>query len=771
MNSILKLKLLLFISLISCASIAQQVTFSGTIRDANTGEELIGATVFVQETSEGASSNTYGFYSLSVKPGEYTIKADYLGYAAQQIKVSLLKDKLLNIELKPETTSIDEINIVGTKSDRDVSSTDVGMERMQMAEVNKLPVLFGERDVFKSMQLLPGISSAGEGGSGINVRGGATDQNLILLDEAPVYSASHLLGFFSVFNSDALKDMTVYKGGIPAQYGGRASSVFDIQMKNGNTKEIKGSGGIGLISSRLTLEGPIAEDKVSFIVSGRRTYADIFAPLATDAEDTKLYFYDLNAKLRFKFSDKDQLFLSGYFGSDKFGFEDMGMDWGNATGTARWNHIYNPKLFSNTSFIYSNYAYNFKVNSESFNDLRMTSGIVDYNLKQDFTWYPNPNNTLKFGFNAIHHSFAPGELISDGESTNNIKVDSRKGIETGFYISNKQNINARLNASYGLRFSSFSTIGEFTDRDYDDEGNIIDERVYEKGDVASTYWNVEPRLALTYLLTSNTSLKASYNYNTQYMHLLANSTTEQPTDYWVPVTPNVKPLKVHQYSGGLFHNTENGVWEMSTEVYYKSLNDLVDFKNGAEVILNENYEAELVNGKGYSKGIEFLVRKNKGLFTGWFSYTLSQTMNQFDEINNGEWFSARHDKTHDFSIVGAYQLSKRTSLSATFVYNTGIAVTLPYGVYEVDGKVLPLYSDRNGGRMPDYHRMDVSLNVDGKKRKRFQSSWNFSIYNLYGRENAYSISYRESESKPGSLEAVQYALFKFVPSVTYNFTF
>jgi len=768
MKQLTRLVNLLLILLLWQPIFAQQVTISGRITDASNGEDLIGVTIMEDGNSTGTISNVYGFYSLTLPVGVHSIKYTYIGFETQIIEVDFNENKVIDIKLKVTSTELEEIEVTADRIDENISSTQMSVERINIKQIEKIPVFMGEKDILKTIQLLPGISSTSEGGSGFSVRGGSIDQNLILLDEAPVYSASHLMGFFSVFNSDALKNVTVYKGGIPANYGGRASSVLDISMKEGNNQKFSASGGIGLISSRLTVEGPIIKDKMSFIVSGRRSYADLVAKsVGLFDDDMNLYFYDLNAKVNYQINDKNRIFLSGYFGKDDFGFEDMGMNWGNTTGTLRWNHLFNSKLFSNTSVIYSKYDYGFNMGS----DASMRSGIEDIGFKEDMTWFINPLNTIKFGLNVKHHTFNPGELLFEDSDITQIVLDKTKALESAVYISNNQKINERLSAKYGVRFSMFNQLGEGWSNTYNDNNEKIDSVYYLNGEIMQTYWDIEPRISLNYQLNEKSAVKLSYNRMAQYLHLLSNSTSGQPTDTWMPSSTNIEPLSVSQYAIGYFRNFNDNKYEFSIESYYKDMNNVTDYKDGTDIMLNENIEAYILSGKGRSYGIEFYLKKKYGRFNGWISYTLSRTENKIDGINNDNWYLSKLDKTHDISIVANYDLTKRLSISAAWVYYTGNAVTFPSGKYEYDNQIWSYYTERNGYRMPDYHRLDLNLHLKGKRTKKFQSSWDFSLYNAYNRYNAYSISFEESETNPGTTEAVKLSLFGIVPSITWNFKF
>lgn len=747
---------------------AQQFTISGRVTDMENGEDLIGATVWETSTSMGTTSNVYGFYSLSIPSGKHSVTYSYMGYEAQTIELNLDSNHTIDIKLLPTSNELEEVEVTAERKDENISSTQMSVEKLNMKQIEKIPVFMGEKDILKTIQLLPGISSTSEGGSGFSVRGGSVDQNLILLDEAPIYSASHLMGFFSVFNSDALKNITVYKGGIPANYGGRASSVLDISMKDGNNQKFSASGGLGLISSRLTVEGPIIKDKMSFIVSGRRSYADLVAKsVGFFDDDMNMYFYDLNAKMNYKINDKNRVFLSGYFGKDEFGFGDMGMNWGNTTGTLRWNHLFNSKLFSNTSVIYSKYDYGFNMGS----DASMNSGIEDIGIKEDLTYYLNPLNTLKFGLNVKHHTFNPGELLYTDSDVTEIVLDKTKAYESAAYISNNQQITESFSAEYGLRFSMFNQMGEGWSNTYNDNNEKVDSVYFGDGEVMQTYWGIEPRLSLNYKLNESSAIKLSYNRMAQYLHLLSNSTSGQPTDTWVPSSTNIAPQSVSQYALGYFKNFADNEYEFSIETYYKDINNVTDFKDGTDIMLNENIESYILQGKGRSYGAEFYLKKKYGRFNGWISYTLSQTENKIDGINNNEWYLSKIDKTHDLSIVANFEINKRLSISAAWIYYTGNAVTFPSGKYEYDNQIWSYYTERNSYRMPDYHRLDLNLHLKGKEKKRFQSSWDFSLYNAYNRYNAYSISFEESETNPGQTEAVKLSLFGIVPSVTWNFKF
>lgn len=764
--------LIFILSLLALLAQAQQkFTLSGSIKDKASGEELIGASVQISELNGvGAISNEYGFYSLTLAAGEYTIQSSFVGYQPFSQTIKLTQDIKLNIELG-QGIEMQEVIIKAEKQNENVTRAQMGVEKVDMKDVRTIPMLFGERDILKTIQLLPGVKSAGEGNSGFYVRGGASDQNLILLDEAPVYNASHLLGFFSTFNSDAIKDATLYKGNSPAQYGGRLSSVLDLKMNEGNDKTYHASGGIGLISSRLNLEGPIQKEKSSFLLSARRTYADVFLKASPDFKDNSLYFYDINAKMNYRLGEKDRLFLSGYFGRDVLGMgEQFGLNWGNKTGTLRWNHLVNNKLFSNTSLIYSDYNYDIQI-SGGGNKFNINSEIQDVNLKQEFQWFPNTQNAWRFGFNTIHHTITPSRFQSDNDAVaTSQNKDTRYGLENALYVNNAYSANSRLNIDYGLRLSTYSLLGEGTFYRYD-KGVFKDSIQLKKGELGKTYINLEPRLSVSYKLNEVSSLKTAYSRNTQHLHLLSNSTSSNPTDQWIGNSYNIKPEIADQVSLGYFRNFKDNQYEFSIETYFKTMQNQVDYKNGADINTSPDVETELLYGKGRAYGAEFYIKKKTGRLTGWLSYTLAKTERLIEGINEGKWYNAKQDRTHDISIVGMYQLTPKWNLSANWVYYTGNAVTFPSGKYAINGVTTYLYTERNGYRMPAYHRLDLGATYESKRTGRFQSSWSFSLYNAYGRENAYTITFRDNETDKTKTEAVQTALFKWIPSVTYNFKF
>ncbi len=749
-------------------------TISGYIKSAEDGEGLIGASIYVKELKNGGVTNVYGFYSITIPEGKYTIDYSFIGFDKQSFEIDLTESITHNIELVANSQQINDVVVTGERADANIQNSEMSVVKISTKEIRVLPVMFGEQDILKTLQLMPGIKSAGEGNSGFYVRGGSADQNLIVLDEAPVYNAAHLMGFFSVFNSDAVKDMKLYKGNAPAEYGGRLSSVLDVQMNEGNSKKLGVSGGIGLISSRLTIEAPIIKNKASFVISGRRTYADMFLIFAkNDAiKNSTLYFYDLNAKANVQLTKKDKLYLSGYFGRDIFGFNDMmGFDWGNQTGTMRWNHLFGNKLFLNSSLIYSKYDYKIKM---GFGDMKMniTSGIEDYNWKEDFTYFANTKNTIKFGGNVIHHTFSPGELeFSDTLFDVTELLAPKRALESSAYISHKFDISRFVKLTYGLRYSNFTVIGLDSVYSYNDDQQIIDTTAFGLNEIVQNYGNFEPRLTLNFILNNKNSIKLSYARNSQYLHLLSNSTSSTPMDLWIPSSKIIKPQLADQVALGYFKNFKDNTYETSIEIYYKDLKNQIDYRSGADIMFNEHVESELVFGSGRAYGVELFIKKRTGKLTGWIGYTLARTERTFDEIDDGAWYPAKQDRTHDVSVVAMYNITKKLNISATWVYYTGNAVTFPSGKYEIEGVLVPVYTSRNGYRMPNYHRMDLGITYTNKKKKRFESSWNLSAYNLYARKNAYSISFEPDENDPTKTNAVQLSLFRIIPSLTYNFNF
>lgn len=759
-----------FLLIISATALfaQQKFTISGTIKEKKNGETMIGVTVFPLEISGvGATCNEYGFYSLTLPEGKYNIIASFIGYKSDTILIDLKANIKSDRFMVDNSLLIKEVVVTADKKDDNLTRPEIGVERMNMKEIAKLPVIFGEKDLVKTIQLMPGIKSNGEGSNGFSVRGGATDQNLILLDEAPVYNASHLIGIFSTFNSDAIKDATIIKGNSGAQFGGRLSSVLDVKMKEGNNKDYQVSGGLGIISSRLTIEGPIQKEKSSFIISGRRTYADVFARMSSDYKDVKLYFYDLNVKANLEINKKNKLFFSGYFGKDVLGAaQAFGSDWGNTTGTLRWNSIVSSKLFSNTSFIYSNYDFNVSFKSDG-NTTNFNSNIKDLNLKQDFSLFLNSKNTIRFGFNSIHHTVTP----TKAEGTNIVSdKKSRKALENALYVSNSWKASEKINIDYGLRFSFYNILGGDVYNVY--TNNQLTESIdLDNGEISKTYYNLEPRLSMNYRVNNSSSVKLGYARNTQNLHLMSNSTSGSPTDRWIGNSYNIKPEVADQISLGYSKNFKDNNFELNTEVYYKTMQNQIDYRDGADINTVPDVESELLFGDGRAYGLEVILKKKEGKFTGWIGYTLSKTERKIDGISNGDWYNAKQDRTHDLSIVGTYNLTERWTLSGAFIYTTGNAVTFPTGKYLLNNITMYQYGKRNADRMPATHRLDLSATYEKPSKKKFQSSWNFGLYNVYGRQNPFSITFQENKDNPQKIDAVQTSLFRWMPSVTYNFKF
>ncbi|MDJ1504789.1 TonB-dependent receptor [Xanthocytophaga agilis] len=777
-----------------------KVTISGYMRDGANGEGLIGATVQIKGQTTGTVTNEYGFYSLTIPQGNYTLVYQYIGYLSQEKAVTLQANQKIDIQLSADQVQIQEVVVTETRPDNNVRSMDMGVSKLEMKAIRSMPALLGEVDVVRSIQLLPGVSTVGEGASGFNVRGGGVDQNLILLDEAPVYNSSHLMGFFSVFNPDAVKDVKLIKGGIPAQYGGRLSSLLDVRMKEGNNKKFGLSGGIGTISSRLTVEGPIQKDKSSFIISGRRSYADMFLKLSSDEDlkNNQLYFYDLSAKVNFTLSPKDRLFVSGYFGKDAFKFEDASgnsggfkMNWGNKTGTVRWNHLFSDRMFANFTAVYSDYDYQLGVLSGS-QAFEWTSHIYNYSGKADFSYYLNARNTITFGISAIRYQFEPGKAIPKSEESifNPLELAHQNSIEYAAYIDNEQQLTPQLSVQYGLRFSAYNYLGAMTVYDYVGENNEkkvpVNQRTYGKGESISFYTNPEPRFSLRYNLNERSSIKASYNRMAQYVHLISNTTAASPLDVWSPTTNNIKPELADQIAVGYFRNFKNNMFETSAEVFYKTMKNQIDYRDGAEVLLNQELEGDLLYGDGRAYGLELYVKKNSGKLTGWVSYTLSRSERKIDGLNmnkegEAQWYAAKYDRTHILSAVGIYTFNKKWSFSSNFSYTTGVATTFPNARYEVeDGTlVVPHNTEgtRNNYRVPAYHRLDLSATLTPAKNehRRWKSEWVFSIYNVYAKRNPFTVYFRQNDENNASkiqTEAVRLSIFgSILPSVTYNFKF
>jgi len=755
----------------------KKFTVSGRITDQSNGEALIGATVYVKELKTGTASDLYGNYSLSLPEGEYTLAFSFVGYRTIDRKISLSANLVLKIELRPNAEVLDEVEISSEKQDKNVSEAEMSVFKMDIKTIQKIPSLMGEVDLIKAIQLMPGVQSVSEGGSGFSVRGGAPDQNLIQLDEATVYNASHLMGFFSVFNNDAIRDVTLYKGDIPAQYGGRLASVLDVRMKEGNNKHYEVTGGIGLIASRLTVEGPILKDRLSFIVSARRTYADLFLALSKneDLKGNKLYFYDLNAKMNYRIGEKDHLFLSGYFGRDVFKNGFAKTNWGNGTGTLRWNHIFNSKLFGNFTTVYSDYRYFLGTPDGTTTSFEWNASLRDVGIKGDFDWYLNTSSTVRFGISSIYHMINPGIAQGVGSETvvNTVAVPKNYSLETAIYAGNEQKAGKHWTFKYGIRASMFQNIGPGTVFSFDSAGTATDSIIYPTGEFYNTYAGIEPRIGILYSINSKASVKTSYSRTIQYLQLAQNTTVGTPLDIWFPASPNVHPQTCDQVALGYFRNFRKNTIETSVEGYYKYMNHVIDFRDHAVLLMNNKLEGEILDGTGYSYGMEFLVRLNEKKLTGWVSYTYSRSYRVIPGINDGNRYPAPYDKPNSVNIVASYQIHKRLSASASWVYATGNPVTFPTGRAEIGGKIIPIYSDRNAYRYEDYHRLDLSVIFYSKERAENKFTWdlNFSVYNVYNRHNTWTINFVQDSQQPDVTYAEKVYLFGIIPSITFNFHF
>lgn len=760
-------------------------TISGYVRDQATGESLIGATVSIKGKTKGITSNQYGFYSITLQSGEYTLVSSFIGYLTQSQSFRLQSDTVLNIQLSSGVNLSQEVVVTAKKRENNIKSAQMGKISLPIEQIKSIPAFLGEVDLLKVVQLLPGVRNAGEGSAGIYVRGGGADQNLIMLDDAVVYNTGHLFGFFSIFNSDAIKNVSLIKGGMPAQYGGRLSSVLDISMKEGNNQKFQVDGGIGLIASRFSIQGPIQKDKSSFIVSARRTYVDAlskpFISKSSQFYGSGYYFYDLNTKINYRFNDKDRLYLSGYFGRDVFDFVngrqslDVNIPWGNATGTIRWNHVFNKRLFANTTGVFNNYNFTFSAAQNNF-QVKLASGIRDISLKQDFDFYPYTNHKVKFGALYTYHRFTPSVVSGQQDSIifspRNAQV--KYAHEAAVYLQDDWEVTPDLQINTGIRLGGFQQIGPYTLFAKDVNGNITDSTVYKRGQPIKTYGGIEPRLSLRYTINDQTSLKASVVKNFQYIHLVSNAGTTLPTDLWVPSTYKVKPQISWLYAAGLFKNFKNNMYETSLEVYYKDMQNQIEYSDGYTPNTLDDTENSFVFGKGWSYGTELFVNKVKGRFTGWLGYTLSWTWRKFPQLNYGEKYPAKYDRRNDLSLVAIYELNKKWKLSATFVYGTGNAATLPQRFYIVDGVLTQEYSRINEYRLPSYHRLDLSAILTPKKNanRKWKTEWVFALYNAYSRQNPYFIYFDQSGNPyDGTLkvQAKQVSIFPVIPSVTWNF--
>lgn len=780
---------LLFISLFFTWNLSAQdkFTVSGYIKDAANGEGLIGVSVYVQEAKTGTQTNPYGFYSITLPKGTYNLVLTYVGFEKISKQVELTQDVKLDVELKDDSKLLQEVVITTKKADDNVKSLEMSVNKVDIKTMQKMPALLGEVDIIKSIQFLPGVTSVGEGASGFNVRGGGIDQNLVLLDEAPVYNSSHLFGFFSVFNPDAVKDVKLIKGGIPSQYGGRVSSILDVRRKEGNAKKPQFSGGIGSIFSRFTYERPFLKDKGSFIVALRRSYIDILAKpfLNSDLKGTSFYFYDFTAKANYRVNDKNTVFLSGYFGRDTFG-ADFGFNWGNATTSFRWNHVFNNKLFLNNTVFYSNYDYALQSDLKETNNqdaFRWKSNIITYSVKPDFTYYPNTKNTITFGGQLTYYTFNPGQAVAiSGGVERTIGLDDKFATESALYIGNEQKLTSKISLQYGLRYSLYNYIGKGKAYELSPVTNDAERRSITKtteygwGKSIQQYGNFEPRFAANFSLGQDNSIKLSYNRLAQYIHLLSNTTASSPLDVWTPSSNNIKPQLADQYALGYFHNFSDNLFETSVEVYYKDLYNQIDYVRNADLLLNSAVEADLLFGKGRAYGAEFYVKKAKGKFNGWVSYTLARTERKIEGLNQNNWFPSRIDKTHNLSVVAIYDLNKRWTLSSNFSFSTGTPASFPTNKFVWQGYALPhnYYDTRNAYRIPASHRLDFAATRQTKYAffKRGTGEWVFSVYNVYNRRNPFSVFVRQNETDPTKTEAVRYAVFgSVIPAVTYNFKF
>lgn len=783
---------LLFFVLISQTLPAQEkFTLSGTITDSRSNETLIGVNVIIPKIQSGTVTNEYGFYSITLPKGTYDIQISYLGFKTISETINLSEDFTKNYQLIESAETLDEIVIKEDVEKLNIKKPQMSVNSLSIKTIKNMPVVLGEVDVIKSITLLPGVTNAGEGSSGFNVRGGAADQNLILLDEATIFNSSHLFGFFSVFNPDAIKDLKLYKGGIPAKYGGRVSSVLDIYQKEGNSSEFHMNGGIGLISSRLLAEGPLKKDKGSFLFGGRSSYAHLFLPLFD--LDNVAYFYDLNTKLSYRINDNNSVFLSGYFGRDVFEIQDSFENtYGNAVVNFRWNHLFSDKLFSNLSLIYSDYYYGLKLNFVEFD---WESGIRNFNLKYDFKHYISNNFKLEYGLNSIYYKFNPGEINPTTETSgiNPFKLINKYAFENAIYADVEHKLNNKLSVSYGARLSTFHRLGQEELNVYEnnnpvvfneeigiyEKANPIRTEKFDRNDIIESFFNIEPRLTVAYQLNDNSSIKASYNRMSQYLHLLSNTSSPTPLDVWTPSGKYVNPQLLDQVALGYFKTFKDNEFSLEIESFYKTVKNRIDYIDGANLIANDAIEQVILNGKARAYGMEVLFRKNEGNFTGWLAYTLSKSEQKTPGrtptetgINNGEWYNTPFDKTHDISLTANYKLSEKWSLSTNFIFQTGQPVTFPNGQYEYNGIVIPSYESRNSSRLPSYHRLDFSAiyNPNPSSKKQFKGEWVFGIYNAYNRRNAASITFRENRNS-GTNEAVRLAIFGIVPSVSYNFKF
>jgi hypothetical protein len=761
----------------SLADNQSKVTISGYVTDSANGELLIGVTIIDTKHKSGSSTNAYGFYSITIPAGDYELQFSYIGYQTIFKKGTANKNLTLAVSLTSVEMKLGEVVVEAKRTDENVRTNEMSIAKLDIKTIKMVPSLLGEVDLIKVLQLLPGVQSTSEGATGFSVRGGNSDQNLIILDEATIYNASHLMGFFSVFNNDAVKDVTLYKGDIPASYGGRLSSLLDVRMKDGNSKKIGVAASIGTVSSKLTVEGPIIKDRTAFLVAGRRTYADLFLPLAKneDIRDNKLYFYDFNLKLSHVINENNRLYLSGYSGRDIFKNQYSFVGFGNKAASLRWNHLFSNKLFFNLSLNYSRYNYEISTpEGDATTSFKWVSELDDYSSRFDFTYFLSEKHKLRFGATSTYHKFYPGTVSGFGStSADAFVLTESSALEHSLYATDDYKITDKLSVKYGLRLAIFQNIGPGTSYNYDNNYKPVDSTVYAKGDIYNTYSVLEPRLAFTYLVNGYSSVKWSYSRASQFITLAQNSTAGTPLDIWFPATPNVKPQTGDQFALGYFRNFSQNMYEMSAEIYYKSYHNLIDFRDHAQLFLNPYLEGELRIGKGYSYGIETLIRKNQGRFGGWVSYSYSRSFRIVPEINGGRVYNSPYDKPHNINVVASYDLSKRISASMTWIYATGLPVTFPTGRAVVGNAIIPIYSDRNAYRMPDYHRLDASITLRGKEKegRKWQSELNLSVYNVYNRHNAWSINFTSDATDPNITYAEKTYLFAIIPALTYSIRF
>lgn len=764
---------------------AEKNTVSGYVKDSKNGENLIGVNVYIKGTTIGTTTNEYGFFSLTMAKGKYELIASYIGYLPMTKEIDLNANVKVNFEIVEQDIQLQEVVVKAEAEDQNVKAIEMSTNKLEIKTILKIPAFLGEVDIIRSIQLLPGVATVGEGATGFNVRGGAIDQNLVLLDEAPVYNSAHLFGFFSVFNPDAVKDVKLIKGGIPAQYGGRLSSLLDVRMKEGNNKRFAMQGGIGAIFSRFAIEAPIIKDKASFIIAARRSYIDVLAKpfLSGDLSGSQFYFYDVTAKVNYIINPKNTVFVSGYFGRDVFG-AGFKFNWGNATSTVRWNHLFSDRLFMNLTAFYSNYDYliGFKdeANSSRFD---WNSNIINYSVKPDFTYYLNTKNTIRFGAQSIYYDFRPGNaVITNGNVRADISLEPKYSLESGVYIDNEQKIGEKLTLQYGFRYSMFQYMGkgeayEFGQEKPNTRRPLTRTTTYDSWETIKNYGNFEPRLSANLEINSTTSLKASYNRTAQYIHLVSNTAASTPIDVWTPSTNNIKPQLADQVALGLFKNFKDNTFETSVEVYYKDMQNQLDFIDNSDLLLNKYLEGDLLQGIGRAYGAEFYIKKTKGKFTGWVSYTLSKTERKVEGINNDNWFANRYDRRHNLSVSVNYDFNEYWSASANFVFQSGTPVTFPTSRVQLQDYVIPynVEATRNNFRVPAYHRLDLAVTKVNKKKRpnqRWESNWVFSIYNAYNRRNPFTIYFRRNADTPINTEAVRLAIIgSIVPAVSYNFKF